>query len=288
VQKDRDTQQQQLHAQINQLTQAKDEQVKLSTERQAQLEQVRRDKDKQRQQLQAQIDQLTQARDAQAKQKAQRDSQLEQARQACQTLEASQKETEEENELLLLQLHQVQEELETIFLRNQNLKQAHQQLEASQIEAARANEVLVQELQQVNQALGAKDGEIEKQRQRVTRLKQTVSWKVTAPLRVMAKPFNASIKEQKKAQKQIELLKSSGHFDAAWYLAENEDVAKMSADPVEHYISHGAAEGRNPSPAFNTQRYLEINPDVAETGINPLVHFVKYGMAEGRAVSNGA
>ena len=87
-----------------------------------------------------------------------------------------------------------------------------------------------------------------------------------------------------KRMRKSTLLKTSGLFDEEWYLAENEDVAKEGTDPVEHFIRHGAAEGRNPSPAFNLRQYLEINPDVAAAGMNPLIHFVKFGKAEGRSI----
>jgi hypothetical protein len=140
-------------------------------------------------------------------------------------------------------------------------------------------------MQQFEEELLAKDREIETQRQRVTRLKQTVSWKITAPVRAMARPFKRLPKEHKKPNEELKLLKSSGLFDEEWYLAENEDVAKKGIDPVEHFLSHGAVEGRNPSPAFSLQQYLEMNPDVAAAGINPFIHFVKFGRAEGRRVT---
>jgi hypothetical protein len=238
--------------------------------------------------LQARIDQLSKAQDEQAKKSLERDKRLDKAQQAYQSLEKEKKETEQENELILLQLHQVQEELEDIFLRNQNLNQAHQRLETSQRESAQANALLVEALQELKSTLAARDTEIEKQRQRNIKLKKTVSWKITAPLRTISRPFTKSIKEQRKTQKQIELLKKSGQFDQDWYLSVNDDVAMQKNDPVEHYVRHGAAEGRNPSPGFDAQRYLEINPDVAQKGMNPFVHFVKYGMAEGRAIANEA
>jgi hypothetical protein len=118
-----------------------------------------------------------------------------------------------------------------------------------------------------------------------------VSWKITTPLRAMARPFRKSNKEKNELNEtndEVMLLKTSGLFDEAWYLAENEDVAKEGTDPVEHFIRHGAAEGRNPSPAFDLRKYLEINPDVSAAGINPLIHFVKFGRAEGRAILNEA
>jgi hypothetical protein len=195
------------------------------------------------------------------------------------------KEAVQENELLLLQLHQVQEELEDTFLRNQNLKQAHDRSEAANKQASQENEKLSLELQQVGEELLNKDREIERQRKRVTKLQQTVSWKITAPVRAMAKHFKRSRKEQKRTNEEVKLLKTSGLFDEEWYLAENEDVANEGFDPVEHFIHHGAAEGRNPSPMFDLRKYLEINPDVASAGMNPFVHFLKFRKIENRSVS---
>ena len=54
-------------------------------------------------------------------------------------------------------------------------------------------------------------------------------------------------------------------------------------DAAKHYLEHGAAEGRNPSPLFNTKWYLQQNPDVAVSGGNPFVHYVLRGQREGRA-----
>ncbi len=100
-----------LQAQVQQLIQERDAQDKLTDERQATIKQ------------------LTKARDEQKKRVADQQAQMEQAQKDHQTLEAAKKESEKENELLLLQLHQVQEELEDYFLRNQNLKQAAQENE---------------------------------------------------------------------------------------------------------------------------------------------------------------
>lgn len=173
--------------------------------------------------------------------------QLEKAAQARMRLEDAQKDLTRENELLLLQLHQVQEKLETTFIQKQRLER-----------------------------------EVETQQLRAARLKQTVSWRITAPLRTMAWPFSRASKEQKKKRAQVRLLKASGLFDSTWYRSAYPDVALSGMDPVEHYLLYGAAEGRNPSPQFDTQGYLRSNEDVAEAGMNPLVHFVKFGKAEGR------
>lgn len=47
-------------------------------------------------------------------------------------------------------------------------------------------------------------------------------------------------------------LRKSPLFDAAWYLDSYPDVAATGADPALHYLTHGAAEGRDPGPLFST------------------------------------
>ena len=71
-------------------------------------------------------------------------------------------------------------------------------------------------------------------------------------------------------------------FDAAYYLANNPDVAAAGVDPAEHYATIGWKEGRNPDAFFNTDYYLNQNPDVAAAGIDPLTHYETDGWKEGR------
>ena len=54
-------------------------------------------------------------------------------------------------------------------------------------------------------------------------------------------------------------------------------------NPLLHYVSSGAFEGRAPHPDFDGAFYLASNPDVAAAGVNPLVHYVTAGRAERRA-----
>ena len=71
-------------------------------------------------------------------------------------------------------------------------------------------------------------------------------------------------------------------FDAAFYLAANVDVAKMGADPLDHFLASGWREGRDPNPTFSVKDYLESYPDIAAADINPFIHFLRAGRAEGR------
>jgi len=77
-------------------------------------------------------------------------------------------------------------------------------------------------------------------------------------------------------------LRTSGYFDESYYLEMNPDVVTSGADPILHYLDHGAAEKRDPSPRFSSEFYLANYPDVVGTGVNPLLHFLAHGQAEGR------
>jgi hypothetical protein len=72
------------------------------------------------------------------------------------------------------------------------------------------------------------------------------------------------------------------HFDQAYYLATNPDIAAAGIDPLEHFLQHGFKEGRDPNAGFDVAYYLAANSDVAGHGINPLVHYVLHGEREGR------
>jgi hypothetical protein len=77
-------------------------------------------------------------------------------------------------------------------------------------------------------------------------------------------------------------------FSESFYLRQNPDVAVAGVDPVIHYLTHGSAEGRNPSDWFDKAYYLETNADVARAGLNPLVHYMRYGRQEGRVARSVA
>lgn len=70
-------------------------------------------------------------------------------------------------------------------------------------------------------------------------------------------------------------------------LAQNIDVATAVGTGVfqstyQHYMAHGAIEGRAASEFFDTEKYREANPDVAQAGVNALEHYLAYGINEGR------
>ena len=82
------------------------------------------------------------------------------------------------------------------------------------------------------------------------------------------------------------LLAASELFDAEWYLAEYPDIARAGLEPLRHYLTHGAAEGRDPGPWFDTRFYLSqlpLDEGPLPGGQAPLLHYLTAGQAQGLA-----
>lgn len=173
---------------------------------------------------------------------------------------------QQENQLLLEQLHLVQEELERQFLNRDALE-----------------EQLARYSQEQDHALDVANKHINRLQNELNRIKSSAAWKAVAPVRVLKRPFKRVPADKRKLKKQARQLAASEYFDSEWYLTTYPDVAENGVDPAEHYLKFGAEEGRNPSKRFDTQWYLQTNPDVKEAGLNPLIHFVDHGLTEGRA-----
>jgi hypothetical protein len=75
-------------------------------------------------------------------------------------------------------------------------------------------------------------------------------------------------------------------FDERYYLSANPDVKATGAEPLDHFLSSGWREGRDPNQRFSVKDYLETYPDIAAAGINPFAHYLTVGRAEGRIERN--
>ena len=75
-----------------------------------------------------------------------------------------------------------------------------------------------------------------------------------------------------------------GLFDADWYRSTYPDVAQRRIDPLTHYLTVGAREGRSPGPLFDEVWYRGGNDvELAATSLTGLEHFVRKGAADGKA-----
>jgi glycosyltransferase involved in cell wall biosynthesis len=73
----------------------------------------------------------------------------------------------------------------------------------------------------------------------------------------------------------VDIVRASLFFDEAWYYAAYPDVRALGFDAAEHYVEHGASEGRDPGPCFSTLDYRKKWPEVIRANQNPLVHFAR-------------
>ncbi len=70
-------------------------------------------------------------------------------------------------------------------------------------------------------------------------------------------------------------------FDPVYYLTTYPDVAEDGTDALDHFMTHGWREGRDPSADFSVSSYLAAFPQVAASGVNPLVHYLTHGRPKG-------
>ena len=143
----------------------------------------------------------------------------------------------------------------------------------------------VAELDQLKPRASLLSVELAKRTEQLNSVLQSRAWRLTAPLRAVAKLRPHSRLEARQMKLDSELIAQSGLFDVEWYLSQNPEVATHGADPIAHYLKQGALEGRDPSRTFSSQWYLEQNPDVRAAGFNPLVHYLRFGATEGRMPS---
>lgn len=138
---------------INQLSSERDNQAKLASERQQQIEQLVQERDAQSDKVencQAQINQLEQQRDNHVKIAT---------------------DVRQENELILLQLHQVQEELEQYFLKNLTLEN---ELKANDANLVNERKLAEERQQHINQLGGERDNQARIATERQQQIEQLV------------------------------------------------------------------------------------------------------------------
>jgi hypothetical protein len=78
------------------------------------------------------------------------------------------------------------------------------------------------------------------------------------------------------------LVAHSDLFDLRYYSAVAKREFGSVRDAALDYCERGWRAGLNPSRAFDTKYYLRIYDDVRSAGLNPLEHYLQHGAAEGR------
>ena len=167
--------------------------------------------------------------------------------------------------------------------RASELVKQNEALEANIGERFRELATMTRHLEQVTRELHLKEQQLQKAKERAQNLKQTVSWKLTAPVRALGRTFKESpTATPSVSMSNAERIAASGLFDELWYLHRYPEVADSGLSAIEHFIQIGANKGYSPSALFDTRWYLQTYADVAQGAINPLLHYILHGKAEQR------
>jgi len=213
----------------------------------------------------------------------------------------------EENDLVIAELHRVQELLESKLIEREELvKQRDDVRNHYEIVIQQRDSALQQldqrftQLQQLHLELKKYQVEQKSLTSRIDRyqtqlnvqkeeFQQTLqeqstwlTWVRRNAAHYSAATYKHSRSHRKTLKQQAALVQASQHFDKQWYLEQYPDIANSTMDPVEHYLKFGVLEARNPSPKFDTKFYITQNPDVAESGYQPLLHYIQHGQMEHR------
>ncbi|EHR0865118.1 class I SAM-dependent methyltransferase [Escherichia coli] len=193
-----------------------------------------------------------------------------------------QAQTDLQQQLTTLQQQAIQQQAQLETRINELLKQ-NEALESSISERFRELATMTRHTEQLTRELQQKEQQLQKAKDRAQNLKQTVSWKLTAPVRALGRTFKENPTTTPAVSvSNAERIAASGLFDELWYLHRYPEVADSGLSAIEHFIQIGADKGYSPSALFDTRWYLQTYADVAQGSINPLLHYILHGKAEQR------
>ncbi|WP_420934017.1 hypothetical protein ACOJR9_16645 [Alteromonas sp. A081] len=187
------------------------------------------------------------------------------------------------------ELHTLSEQLHTVQKEFTNTEEEFSAfVQSSRKEATSLEKIKNREIKQLEVKLEQKllvEQRLRAELAELRAIKSSKLWKISSKVEKLSSVVDKQGTKRKKLSQDMSLLYTSDLFDADWYLETYPDVLKKDFDPAEHYLLHGAKEGRKPSPQFDGKWYLQANPDVAKAGSNPLIHYLKFGRDERRPLS---
>lgn len=98
---------------------------------------------------------------------------------------------------------------------------------------------------------------------------------------IAKKVMSSQIKIPESVEEIKSFLKENRLFDSEYYIVANQEEGIGIEDALNHYVSNGWKEGRNPNLWFDCAFYRKMNPDV-DTQSNHFLHYLFQGYVEGR------
>jgi chromosome segregation ATPase len=154
------------------------------------------DRDRRVQQSEARIAELERSCDEQTRLATNRKAELGQLQSTLESAEAGNREVKQENELLLLQLHQVQEELESYYLQLQSTSARLKRTDAELEKAVESLSGADEKLRKAEEMLSLAERKIGYRDRRIQYLENSRSWKMTAPVRAILSLFRRPVRSE--------------------------------------------------------------------------------------------
>jgi hypothetical protein len=211
-----------------------------------------------------------------------------------QTIEATQAEIEQsthaksclqqENDILRTEGTHQQTQVHELTQQNDTLSELIRQLDEECANLNNNVEQSCRELAEISKMYIASEERGEVALADNIKLKKSISWKITAPLRLPNQLLKKLSKQERVLRNQRKIILKSGLFDEDFYLKTYPDVANAKIDPIRHYLEQGAQEMRNPNEIFNTKSYFLKYSDATDQASqhNPLLNHIIHETNEGR------
>lgn len=87
-----------------------------------------------------------------------------------------------------------------------------------------------------------------------------------------------TVAELRRPHRAVAVIRESGLFDPGWYAEQLPEPLAPGADPVEHYVRVGAAEGLSPTPLFESRWYVAQHRDASRTAHDAFTHYLLKGV----------
>ena len=97
---------------------------------------------------------------------------------------------------------------------------------------------------------------------------------------MMRNPARLALSYLKRAIRHRRFAGFASLLDVDWYVRQNPDVS-AEEDPLLHFVTFGADEGRDPNALFDTDWYKARYPEAVNSGLSPLNHFITIGARKG-------
>ena len=203
--------------------------------------------------------------------------------QTNETYRVQQQAWQEEKDTLIQEQTLLQRQKSVLEDQVRELTTLNERFEANIAERFQELAVMTRQMELLSCKLKQKERQLQQAKERAQKLKKTVSWKITAPVRALGRTFKDIPSGTITTESAAERIAASGLFDELWYQHRYPEVAETGLSALEHFISVGADKGYSPSEQFDTRWYLQTYPDVAQEDINPLLHYIMYGKFEQRS-----